>query len=140
MLCCTLHVTSLYACFTSFCTVIQKRITIEVVVVLVQVALFHGTVGSTISDNTIQIQALGRTMTLGMLYDRRSDKIIPGKYVKQFCKQLLPSFLVPALFGSRLHLLSEVCAFVWGIFVRGLRVETFVRVLRSSELSLNNCK
>ena len=35
---------------------------------------------------------------------------------------------------------SEVCAFVWGIFVRGLRVETFVRVLRSSELYLNNCK
>ena len=33
------------------------------------------------------------------------------------------------------------CALLfWGIFVRGLRVETFVRVLRSSELSLNNCK
>ena len=30
------------------------------------------------------------------------------------CKQLLPGFLVPALFGSRLHLLSEVCAFVLG--------------------------
>ena len=31
---------------------------------------------------------------------------------------------------------SEVCAFVWGIFVRGLRVETFVRVLRSSRCCL----
>ena len=31
---------------------------------------------------------------------------------------------------------SEVCAFVWGIFVRGLRVETFVRVLRSSRCHL----
>ena len=31
---------------------------------------------------------------------------------------------------------SEVCAFVWGIFVRGLRVETFVRVLRSSRCRL----
>ena len=31
---------------------------------------------------------------------------------------------------------SEVCAFVWGIFVRGLRVETFVRVLRSSRVVL----
>ena len=30
------------------------------------------------------------------------------------CKQLFPGFLVPALFGSRLHLLSEVCAFVLG--------------------------
>ena len=31
---------------------------------------------------------------------------------------------------------SEVCAFVWGIFVRGLRFETFVRVLRSSRVVL----
>ena len=31
---------------------------------------------------------------------------------------------------------SEVCAFVWGIFVRGLCVETFVRVLRSSRVVL----
>ena len=31
---------------------------------------------------------------------------------------------------------SEVCAFVWGIFARGLRVETFVRVLRSSRVVL----
>ena len=35
---------------------------------------------------------------------------------------------------------SEVCAFVWGIFVRGLRVETFVRVLRSSRVNLTKCK
>ena len=31
---------------------------------------------------------------------------------------------------------SEVCAFVWGIFARGLRAETFVRVLRSSRVVL----
>ena len=48
--------------------------------------------------------------------------------VSLFCIQF-PGFLVP-----RCSLLF------WGIFVRGLRVETFVRVLRSSELSLNNCK
>ena len=36
---------------------------------------------------------------------------------------------------------SEVCAFVWGMVVRGVRVETFVRVLRSSRCRLlNNCK
>ena len=28
-------------------------------------------------------------------------------------------FLVPVLFGSHLHLLSEGCALVWGMFVRG---------------------
>ena len=30
-------------------------------------------------EDTIIVNALGRTFTLGMLYDRRSDKIIPGK-------------------------------------------------------------
>ena len=35
------------------------------------------------------------------------------------CKLLETGFLVPALFGSRLHLLSEGCALVWGMFVRG---------------------
>ena len=29
---------------------------------------------------------------------------------------------------------------LWGIVVRGLRVETFVRVLRSSRVTLNECK
>ena len=33
---------------------------------------------------------------------------------------------------------SEVCAFVWGMVVRGVRVETFVRVLRSSRCRLLN--
>ena len=37
----------------------------------------------------------------------------------QLCKVLETGFLVPALFGSRLHLLSEGCALVWGMFVRG---------------------
>ena len=35
------------------------------------------------------------------------------------CKLLGTGFLVPALFSSRLHLLSEGCAFIWGVFVRG---------------------
>ena len=35
------------------------------------------------------------------------------------CRLLETGFLVPALFGSRLHLLSEGCALVWGMFVRG---------------------
>ena len=32
------------------------------------------------------------------------------------------------------------CTVLWGMFVRGLRVETFVRVLRSSRVNLNKCK
>lgn len=32
-------------------------------------------------EETIMINTLGRTFTLGMLYDRRSDRIIPGKWV-----------------------------------------------------------
>ena len=43
-----------------------------------------------------------------------SDEILMLRILHQLCKQLLPGFLVPALFGSRLHLLSEVCAFVLG--------------------------
>ena len=35
------------------------------------------------------------------------------------CKLLETGFLVPVLFSSRLHLLSEGCALVWGMFVRG---------------------
>ena len=30
---------------------------------------------------------------------------------------------------------SEACAVLWGIFVRGLHVKTFVRVLRSSRVN-----
>ena len=77
------------------------------------------------------------------------DKI-EGKYdedMHNIANNFLPVFAVSGPFTSFLvlHTISwfshsEVCAFVWGIFVRGLRVETFVRVLRSSELSLNNCK
>ena len=44
------------------------------------------------------------------------------------------SFLVLHTISWFFH--SEVCAFVWGIFVRGLRIETFVRVLRSSRCRL----
>ena len=42
------------------------------------------------------------------------------------CKMLFASFLVPKL------------VLVWGTVVRGLRVEIFVRVLRSSRVNLNN--
>ena len=31
------------------------------------------------SVNRLVVDALGRTFTLGMLYDRRSDRIIPGR-------------------------------------------------------------
>ena len=35
--------------------------------------------GYSMDANTIVVNAVGRTFTLGMLYDRRSDQIIPGK-------------------------------------------------------------
>ena len=31
-------------------------------------------------------------------------------FLPKLCKELFTGFLVPGLFGSRLHLLSEVCA------------------------------
>ena len=76
-----------------------------------------------------------------------SDEILMPGFSTNYANNFLPVFAVSGPFTSFLVLhtiswfsRSEVCAFVWGIFVRGLCVETFVRVLRSSELSLNNCK
>ena len=37
----------------------------------------------------------------------------------KLCRMLFTGFLVPALFGSCLHLLSEGCTLVWGMVVRG---------------------
>ena len=54
------------------------------------------------------------------------------------CRDLLPVSLFCIRFPG--FLVPRCALLFWGIFVRGLRVETFVRVLRSSELSLNNCK
>ena len=54
------------------------------------------------------------------------------------CRGLLPVSLFCIRFPG--FLIPRCALLFWGIFVRGLRVETFVRVLRSSELSLNNCK
>ena len=42
-----------------------------------------------------------------------------GAFSSNYAGCFLPCLLVPALFGSRLHLLSEGCALVWGMFVRG---------------------
>ena len=47
------------------------------------------------------------------------------------CKLLFAGFLVPS---------CPKRALVWGTVVRGLRVEIFVRVLRSSRVNLNNVK
>ena len=54
------------------------------------------------------------------------------------CRDLLPVSLFCIRFPG--FLVPRCALLFWGIFVIGLRVETFVRVLRSSELSLNNCK
>ena len=40
-------------------------------------------------------------------------------FLPKLCKELFTCFLVPGLFGSRLHLLSEMCARFWGMVVRG---------------------
>ena len=67
-------------------------------------------------------------------------KFSQAKLLKICANSFLLVFAVSGPFTSFLVLhtvswfsRSEVCAFVWGIFVRGLRVETFVRVLRSSD-------
>ena len=44
---------------------------------------------------------------------------IAKSFFLKLCRMLFTGFLVPALFGSRLHLLSEGCALVWGMVVRG---------------------
>ena len=54
------------------------------------------------------------------------------------CRDLLPVSLFCIQFPG--FLVPRCVLLFWGIFVRGLRFETFVRVLHSSELSLNNCK
>ena len=51
------------------------------------------------------------------------------------CRDLLPVSLFCIRFPG--FLVPRRALLFWGIFVRGLHVETFVRVLRSSELSLN---
>ena len=74
-----------------------------------------------------------------------AKKDIPSDILQRFnANCFLLVFAVSGPFTSRLAVRicfswfsrSEVCAFVWGIFVRGLRVETFVRVLRSSRCRL----
>ena len=45
----------------------------------IAMAMVHLAVVSADGEETIAINSLGRTFTLGMLYDRRSDRIIPGK-------------------------------------------------------------
>ena len=45
----------------------------------VAMAIFHTAAVGADGEETIEINSLGRTFTLGMLYDRRSDRIIPGK-------------------------------------------------------------
>ena len=70
------------------------------------------------------------------------DEILMLRILHQLCKQLFTGFRRVGTFYQFpcSHTLfpwfsrSEVCAFVWGMFVRGLRIETFVRVLRSSRV------
>ena len=50
---------------------------VEVVTVVIVTVLFQRVAG--MSDETIVISAFGRTITLGMLYDLRSDRILPGR-------------------------------------------------------------
>ena len=68
-----------------------------------------------------------------------------GMFVRQlFTANYARCFLLVFLF-LRCSVAACICCpkcalLFWGIFVRGLRAETFVRVLRSSESSLNKCK
>ena len=52
--------------------------TCKVFMVMVAMATYIVTIVAD-GEDTIVINSLGRTFTLGMLYDRRSDRIIPGK-------------------------------------------------------------
>ena len=49
---------------------------------MAMVALLVATVASqrNLNEETIQIPALGRTMTLGMFYNIRTGQLIPGRY------------------------------------------------------------
>ena len=50
-------------------------------------------------------------------------------------------FLPVSLFRNICETVAyRACTVLWGMVVRGLRVETFVRVLRSSRVNLNKCK
>ena len=64
-------------------------------------------------------------------------------------KLLFAGFLVPSLLCKQLFTINccllvflflhpSKCVLVWGTVVRGLRIEIFVRVLRSSRVNLNN--
>ena len=104
------------------------------------------------ATKTVEIDQEGVTLTVegedkdhfnedGFNSDSDEEKI---DQVKDGANCFLLVFAVSGPFTSRLAVCicfswfsrSEVCAFVWGIFVRGLRVETFVRVLRSSRCRL----
>ena len=63
---------------------------------------------SILEEDNLQIYAHLDNILVHMI-DKQETAIFKSK-----CKQLLLGFLVPALFGSRLHLLSKVCAFVLG--------------------------
>ena len=51
--------------------------------------------------------------------DKVQRAIMQRAFSSSYAGCSLPCLLVPALFGSRLHLLSEGCALVWGMVVRG---------------------
>ena len=96
----------------------------------------------------VNVQIPGRDFSEDHLFLVTSEishqKEIPVVLGTYFANCFLLVFAVSGPFTSHLAVCicfsgfsrSEVCAFVWGIFVRGLRVETFVRVLRSSRCRL----
>ena len=60
----------------------ENLVTVCVLLVMLTVVTADADVddnGYSMDTNTIVVNAVGRTFTLGMLYDRRSDQIIPGK-------------------------------------------------------------
>ena len=73
-------------------------------------------------------------------YHLTSSAIVQGAFYWFLpCRDLLPVSLFAYSFPG--FLVLRCALFVWGMFVRGLHVETFVRVLRSSRCRLlNNCK
>ena len=92
--------------------------------VLLMIAEYHLTSASQGTHRILPVLPEGAARLMPPL-----DEYLPGS----FCKVLFTNYAkclklvfsssyagcVPALFGSHLHLLSEGCALVWGMFVRG---------------------
>ena len=63
------------------------------------------------SSNSRMTRSKGPAEELSLPPTRmRKDVPTANSFLSELCKVLFTGFLVPGLFSSRLHLLSEVCA------------------------------